>query len=59
VSQPPQSRILAGLVMQLEAVETTPRDTIHLGSWMLQAQAQDAAGKGQTEPLLALAPAGK
>jgi hypothetical protein len=59
VSQPPQSRILAGLVMQLEAVETTPRDTIHLGSWMLQAQVPDAVGKGETEPRLALAPAGK
>lgn len=53
--QPPQSRILAGLVMQLEATETTPRDSTHLGAWMLKARADADGEAGEAEPQLALA----
>jgi two-component system, sensor histidine kinase PdtaS len=56
VAQPLQSRILAGLVMQLEAVETTPRDSTHLGAWRLKAQSGEAA---EQEPRLKLLSAAK
>ncbi|WP_413990905.1 sensor histidine kinase [Labrys okinawensis] len=59
VPQPPQSRILAGLVMQLEATETTPRDSTHLGAWGLNAGTDAGEAKGEVEPQLALAPAAK
>jgi two-component system, sensor histidine kinase PdtaS len=59
VPQPPQSRILAGLVMQLEATETTPRDSTHLGAWGLNARTDVREVNGEVEPQLALAPAAK
>jgi two-component system, sensor histidine kinase PdtaS len=57
--QPPRSRILAGLVMQLEATETTPLDSVHLGSWILRIESAHADEAAAAEPQFALAGAGK